>query len=579
MRNRRLILLASLLFILIPMMASAQLISFSGSNQYISTLGFETNAFDWMLNPLDFGKLQSSTLAFSLDGAGDQFGVGTAGYGIRGGYAWLMDGFSPILFMDYKTTAQSTTESETDNTSVAHSGYDEASGRYGTVTQSVSITMNDVTPAQNLMAQFGGKLNAPVNFDVQLEWLLDTITMSTLSYTDTYSNTSSPTEDTLTSKGDRTETSYSMRNLGSTNNALAVEGEGGLVFNNLTSRISLGVGLMNWDFGTPTYQSVTTTYSSGIDSTVRDEESYSIMSGAYAYSGGAIALFGMNTSMGYVSYLPYIPVSLDSATTLAFDDTFKLMVPFSFTYKFTPALSTVETSRTVLYDDSDANNRETSRIDGTTTVALSFSRNMAADIGAGVQKSFTRDSATLHLGATLDVDYTGWQATRTSTNSVHTQADGNADGDYTDAGTDTDTTYTLSGYEVESSSDTIKTSVTIPVAVSYSPVSALSFHAGASTTLYAKCVVTASLVTGDSGYCYQTYTDNLVAGNSYAQRPLDASDSSSVPASNVAWNFGVSADATFGVTLQLAEGFVIDALATGSTAGFDSFSLMGTYSF
>jgi hypothetical protein len=561
-----------------PLALTAQLISFTASNQSQATVGFEMNEYDWMLNPVYYDLLNRSALHFALDGAGLQLGTDTAGYGFRAGYAWIMQGFSPLVMLDYYTAASTSTAAAADNIQYAFLNYDSASGRYGTITETASPTISNVSPAQRLVAFFGGKIDGPVQFDVQFEWLLDRTTMTSLSYVNTYSNAAAATESTLTSKGNRTDTTVSLRNSTSPN-ALALEGEVGLIFGFLTSRISLGTGLMNWDFTAPLYSQLATQYDVGLDPTIRDQETVTESSGAYYYNGAsAVASFGMDTSTPV--YVPQVPVALDSSTILTFDPTFTLEIPAALRLNLVPTATTASTVRTISYNDAAADNAETARTESVTTNTLSYGRNLAASVEGLVRKSFSQDdSAVLHLGAGLKVAYAGWQATRGSVKSTHTQVDGNGNGNYADAGTDTDTTYTRSGYEIQNSNDQVSTTLRVPLAVSYTPVSSLTFHAGTETSMTATLTLLSSLTTGSSTYRYEAYTDALVPGNTYAQRPIDLSANSSIPASSAGWGFAFQVTGKFGATLRLTDSFVIDALASGSTAGFSSFRLMGVYSF
>jgi hypothetical protein len=571
----------TLVFVLItffPLASTAQLISFTASNQNQATVGFEMNEYDWMLNPVYYGLLNRSALHFALDGAGFQLGTDTAGTGFRAGYAWIMQGFSPLLMMDYSTAATTSTAAEEDNIQFTYTDFDSASGRYATITETASPTTTNLSPAQKLVAFFGGKLDGPVQFDVELEWLLDKTTLTSLSYTNTYTDAANATESTLTSKGNRTDTTVSLRN-NSSANALALEGEIGLVFGSVSSRISLGAGLMNWDFAAPLFSQVATQYSAGLDPVLRDQETVTESSGAFYYNGSAaVASFGMDTATP--QYVPQVPVSLDSSTIITFDPTFTLEIPASLRLNLAPTATTASTVRTISYDDADADNPETARTEAVTTNTLAYGRNLSSSVEGLVRKSFSQDdAAVLHLGAGLKVAYTGWQATRDSSKSTHVQVDGNVDGDYADAGVDTDTTYTRSGYEIQNSNDQISTTLRVPLAVSYTPVSSLTFHAGTETSLTATLTLLSSLTTGSSTYRWEAYTDNLVSANSYAQRQIDLSAQSNIPASSAGWGFAFAVSGKFGATLRLTDSFIIDALASGSSAGFSSFRLMGVYSF
>jgi hypothetical protein len=564
----------ALVLFLVPFAASAQLVSFSASNQNLATVGFETNAYDWMLNPLFYGQIDASTLFVSLDAYGSQLGSGIVGSGFRGGYAWIMPGFSPLLMLDYRTTASSSSADEAGNTQLSYTGYDAASGRYGTITQTVNITPSSVSPAQKLIAQFGGKMDGPINFDAQFEWLLDNTIATGLSYQNTYTNTTAPTDSTLSSMGARTDTTIALRN--NAVNVLALEGEVGLAFGSLTSRISLGTGLMNWDYTAPSYDQTATSYSAGSDPTKKDTEVHTIYAGAYYYSSGsATASYAMDTNTP--NYLPYVPLSLDSSTLLTLEPSFTVEIPFSFTANFVPATATTNTSRTMSFDD--VSSQETSRLDVSTVNAIAYGRNLSTSLEGVVRKSFSSGDAILYLGSGLKLAYNGWQATRTSTNVTHTQTDGNANGNYTDAGVDTDTTYTKSGYGIVNSNDQIATTLRVPVAVTWTPLPNLSFHAGTETSMTATCTLLSSTTTGTSSYIYETFTDNLVSANSYAQRQISGSSNASVPASSSTWGFAFNTTGRFGVTLAIADNFTIDALAQTSYVGFGSFSLTGVYRF
>ncbi len=78
----------------------AELVDLGESNQSKASEGLTKNAYDYLVNPADFNKMESSTIFFSLDSDGTQFGTEEIGTGLRGGYAWITDELSLFFLLN-----------------------------------------------------------------------------------------------------------------------------------------------------------------------------------------------------------------------------------------------------------------------------------------------------------------------------------------------------------------------------------------------------------------------------------------------------------------------------------------------
>jgi hypothetical protein len=261
-------------------------------------------------------------------------------------------------------------------------------------------------------------------------------------------------------------------------------------------------------------------------------------------------------------------------------DELNLTVPFDFRYDIYGAdLSTVAATTIVTYNDAAATPVESSR--DVTTVTTTFARplDLRVATGASVKKTFhPTDNTRLHLGGGLDFEFIGENTTWTRQSVRNYQVDNNSDGAYTTAGTDVSTVYTQSGYEAIGRTYEYNFDLTGAVAVSYNPIGILTFHAGASTVASVDLESVSTLRTGDSGYLYEAYTDNLDAANTYARRQKDGSNNLSIPSSEFYSDFSFSTVGFFGFTLDFSESFRIDARSTIGTVGFSSFSVIGVFS-
>ena len=51
-----------ILCLTVPFTFADDLVDLESSNQSAATIGFEQNQYDWLINPIDFGKITQSTL-------------------------------------------------------------------------------------------------------------------------------------------------------------------------------------------------------------------------------------------------------------------------------------------------------------------------------------------------------------------------------------------------------------------------------------------------------------------------------------------------------------------------------------
>lgn len=569
------------LLVLILMMAITwngfgdDLIDLGDSNTKKGTASFVTNEYDWMLNPLNYSLLESSTLFLSMDADGSQFSAGSVGAGIRGGFALINTGLSPIFALNYFNDSDSTTPEEADNVVYTYSTYDIATGNYASINGNVNIKKIS-KPNQELKVHFGGSAGESINFAVQAWLKSERYESTSLAYTDTYTNTTAASDATLSSKGDQTET---VNNVPTFNNVLAFEPEIGLKIGSIESLISFGFGMYNILPSENSSVSTVSTYSTGIDPIIMDSQTITSTTGHYynSDSNSFIDMVFMNTSTP--TYAPKLRVSLNTDNTMSIDENTEVVFPIAFGMTFYPEAETTSSTTNITFDDSTGTALESNRTNNLTAISLSSTYDMEGVLGALYKKTFKpSDKAALHLGGGLNIEFDINEFTRSQVFSVTTQKDNNGNNVYTDA-VDVNTVYKESGYEIRTTDASYDFIVSFPVAIEYSPIKSLKFYAGTTTKLTTNLGISTTLTTGDSGYIYEEYTDNNNADNNYALRQKDTSNNTSQPSNDFSTNFDISVDGTFGFSLDLADNFKVDALAATSGVGFYKFSLTCIYSF
>lgn len=552
-----------------------------GSNQNQTTLGFEMNEYDYLINPVYLHMLDGSWYFFALDNNVNQLAADIVGNGFRAG--WAPGGArTPVLLANYLTnmnTLNSTTAA--DNVEVTRTGYDTATGTYATIGESVNEFPKQNRQVHNLVLHGGLGLTDTISLTLQLGLLVDRWTVQSVDYTNTYSNTAAPSDASLTSKGDLTQTDIAMNN--ASDNGYRLDLEAGLNIGSIQSKVVLGAGWYNPQAANSTYSQTVTVYNafSGLDNTVRDQETTTAYTGQYTTAGG-VPTPDFTMAGTAVNWAEFYRVGIDSSTVIPISDGTDLTIPLVVGMDLYPAdLQTAQTSTIVSYDDSSTTGTEMSRDTTTTTTGLTRSLDLVAQTGAHLGKSVTpSDNTKLHLGAGLDVLFEPSKDSKTQMRQQVFQQDNDGDGLYTTAGTDVNYTYTETGYAVQSTVLNTTGTFKVETAVSYNPLPILTFHAGASAGLSVGVMSTSTLTTGDAGFVYETYTDNLDSANSYVQRQKDGSANNTIPSTMLSTSFTPFTDAQFGFTLDFNEGFRIDAKSVfGGNVGFSQFSVIGMYSY
>lgn len=567
--KKRIICLIFVLAVAATSVFADDLVDLGRSNQAYATMGFELNEYDWLLNPIYADMISETSYFFALDANGPQFGTASIGDGFRGAFALVNDGFSPTGAVNFRTTSTSADEKAEDNTELTYGTYDIATGRYSTIDETVTIASNSM-PYYALALHFG-MLGSGLDFAVQARWVMDRAVGSSQSYTDNYTNTSAPSAATLATKGNQTATTY---NLIDGANTVVIEPEIALSIGDVQSRIALGAAWHNPGSATDQWLQTITSYSGGADPTATDTESSTSRSGSYSSAAGT-QRFGMNTTAPINP--ERIGLNLHTETMLPLSANTELEVPAYVNYGiYAFPLSTINKTETVNYDDSAATPSEIGRTSTTTTTTLAGVTDFTFGTGATLKTSVSPSENTrLHFGVGLAVDGDLYGDTRSREEATANIVDANSDGTR-----EVDTLTTLSGWEIQNSSFSTDISLSVPIAVSYSPVKPLTFHAGATTRFRVNLTSASTLETGDSGYMYQMYTDNLTSTNSYAAaQQIDGSSNSNLPSKSFTSQFTFLATGSFGFTLDLSDNFRIDALATtGANVAIDQFTLSGTYS-
>ncbi|MCK4515055.1 MAG: hypothetical protein KAU31_07345, partial [Spirochaetaceae bacterium] len=238
---KRSIIVALILALSASVLVADDLIDPGPSNQRITTVGFERNELDDLIDPLGATLFADNpTLFFALDDLGIQFGVTEIGYGFRGGWGGTLGELGATAVINYINRGDYFSEPAAENTTYDYQNYNAGTGDYGTITENVNSTAHDVDSDQEAIVHLGVGVGIPVA--LQILWSQDRFKRETLTYNNVYSNTPTPVDGALTLKNLRT---HEVVNLPEGTNRLVFEPEISLQFGNLMSRISLGAGLVN----------------------------------------------------------------------------------------------------------------------------------------------------------------------------------------------------------------------------------------------------------------------------------------------------------------------------------------------
>jgi hypothetical protein len=578
---KRILLLITFLGFAATALCAQETLSLAGSNQNQTTLGFELNEYDYLINPLYLGRLVDPWLFFALDDDVNQLGADIAGNGLRAG--WAPGGeMTPVFLADYLTDMDTLERVDPEeNVEITRTGYDIATGQYATIVEAVSEDIKREREIHDLVLHGGLSLTDMIGLAVQLGVAIDRWTIESVDYTNTYTDTAAISDASLTTRGPLTEIVVNMHD--ETENSYQLDVEVGLTTKDIRSRIVLGTGWYYPHTRNNSYTETVTVYNAGggLDDTIRDQETITSYTGQYT-TGGGLPAAGFTMTSPVVDAAEYFGVGVYSETMLPIGEVAELTIPFGVGMDIHPrSLQTVESTTIVTYDDASATSLETSRSTTTTTTSLVRTQDLSATAGAEIGKSvIPTENTGLHLGAGLDIVFESAKDVKTQTGQQLLQQDNDGDGAYTTAGTDVDYTYTESGYEVQRTQFEYAGILQVKSAVSFTPVPVLTFHAGASAGLRVRLTSTSSLTTGDAAFVFEQYTDNLDDANSYAIRQKDGSANDSIPDSSRETDFTPFTDAAFGFTLAFSDNFKIDARSVYSgNVGFAEFSVLGMYSY
>ena len=551
---------------------SQELITLNGSNQNQTTVGFEMNEYDYLINPLYFHLLTGRWAFFGLDNDLNQLAANIVGNGINAGIA-LGGEMTPVFLINYRTTTSIDAADALDNIEIDYTNYDQASGTYATITESVNQYIKYNEAVHKLVLHGGLSISETFGLALQFSMIMDQWNIQQTSYTNTYSNATSVADTALTNKGNLTDLTINMRD--GSENSYKLDIEAGIDAGSFSSRMVLGAGWYNPGSASNSYQQVVTVYNdaAGLDDTVQDQVTTTSYTGQYYYDGSLYAAFDMG---GVSDFVEFFRIGLDTTNIIPLGEEFNLIVPFEVQYDiFGSALSTVQTTTIVTYNDASTTPVESGRDVTTVTTTLARPLDLRASTGATVAKTLhPTENTRLHLGGGLDFEFTGASDTQTRQRVRNYQVDNNSDGAYTTAGTDVSTVYTESGYEVTSQTYEYNFDLSSRVAVSHNPIGILTFHAGAFGNAAVDLESTSTLTTGDTGYVWEAYTDSLDATNSYTRRQKDGSNSQSTPSTLFMTDFSFTTSGFFGFTLDFSENFRIDARSTISNVSFYEFSVI-----
>lgn len=551
----------------------AENVLFAPSARSQATQGFESDILDFVVNPELYHLITGTTLVLDLDAQGSGTPLGEVG--LRGALALRPGGFfAPHIVVAYDGTGSIGTADPETNIVLDYLNYDLATGTYGTIDETVTaLEITSATSVQNLSGLFGLPLGENAGIALEGAWIHNRYGAVLQDYTNSYSDTASPSDSTLTSKGNLTDTEINL--LGDADNAVSIEIEFGLAPGVFGATGSLGVSLANLIGTADVWRETVHTYSGGFDPVAEDGSTVTENLGAYYWDGSAAQpRFGMGSDT--VDHAAAIWVGLDTLSTIPGGGDWSLEVPLAANLGLYPPQTA--TDRVTVITLNEATGTEATRDITSTLTVLDAPLDLSVNTGARVRGVLRpAPNATLYLGAALLPNLHTYSHTITRSATDRTQIDGDGDGDYTEAGVDTDTTYTETGYGRSYAMTNIGATVELPIAVSWSPIPALTFHAGTTTSFDFGVTSESSLVTGDTAFRNEQFTDNLVAANSYDERQKDGSYNENTPDISVAVDYQFNVAGNFGFTLVLAPGLTVGALAETQGLAFNRFSLTLSY--
>jgi hypothetical protein len=560
-----------LLFVLAVSTLGAEVVFFAPSAQNDSTEGFEFGIPDAIINPSRFAEIENTTLLLDLDGdPGFPVPTTLGEVGFRAGFA--TPGLHVVAVYNANVTSL-TAAADGTNVDVTYTNYNIGANTYATVVETVSgLTTLNGNSTQDLSLMVGFPLGG-AGIAGEASWLNDRVAVNTLTFTNNYANTLTVDPASLTSVGNRTEVT---RNLIQGTSGFGLEAEFGLVSDTFREDASIGVGLLNLVGPNDLQRTVVTAYAGGTDPTLPDSITTTDLSGSYYWTGSALPRFSVSGTSGLPSLASSILIDLDTLTTFPLGPDTLLEVPAEAQLYLHP-MQTAEDITTVSVLD-DATGAETAHSVVTFTTTLDSPTDMHFEAGALIRHTFRpADNAALHVGVGGSPYFSTYSHTIEEVFSDHQQNDGNADGDYTDVGVDQDDIVEQRGFSRDYSRTLFGVLVQAPVAVSWSPVPALTFHAGTTTFFDFAVFSTSGALHGSASFMEEQYTDILDAANNVPWALISASNDQTTPFASTTTSYAFTVSGSFGATLVIAPGLVLDLIAEGSTVQFDRFSATVIY--
>ncbi len=580
---KKIVVACIVLVLCIVSLAAQDIVPLGGSNQNRASAGFVFNEYDALVNPLYFASFISPSLFFALDSStsllGENLTAGSAGF--RAGMI-LKAPAAPRFLLNYADSSTAGVADLGQNTIVDSVGYDLATGLYGTITETITYDPSYSTQTRDLIFHAGLLLSPSFSLALQAAWNQRAYASESVSYVNTYGNTVAISPTSLTTRGNLTETSIDAFRDG---DALSVELEGGLSAGAFKSLIALGASLNGLSGSNEAYSQSVTNYSGGLDPTLRDTVSINRYQGACYYDGSAVSpLLSMTGPLvlgGILGPLPGARVKLDSRNSLSLASGAELSFPVAVSAKFYgPRADYASVTEISGYDDALATEAYISQTTTTTAIDFTSDYDIDAELGLGLSQEISAsEQLIVKAGANLLARGNFLSHGLAQSLSIRTVLDGDADGVYGEAGTDTDTLFSQSGYEIRARAGVYDFSLDLPLGLSYKPTGKLSFNAGSRPTLSYTLFDVSALRSGSASYMYESFTDNLVGGNSYALRQIDGSDNLSNSDESLWGYLGFSVQSGFGFTMKLTDKLSVDALATASNLSFSNFSVVGTLAF
>lgn len=536
------------------LMADMGAVSFSQSNQNITTAGFENNEYDYMLDPFLLNKLDRPWLFLALDTYGSQFGNNFAA-------GWVTGKDNKLNFIiSYENNSNTVSEElETAN--------NDATTEFTDTTKSTPYDAIDY----NLQLHSGFLLSNGYGITVQLSLDENYVTYDYSNNDDAYD-----TNGVISAKGTLTERTYSVLN---DSNGYSLDIATGISLGDKMTTISAGLSLNNsrdriiseiyTEYNDSSY-SEPNTDAKKVDSITTLKETGQI-------DNNGNPLLAYDSDKTDVEQLSNFEIDIDTITSWESKNGLNMSIPFELVLAFYNGLeytseyssagswngsvkSYKDDTNTVIYEDSVIEKH-----------TLDIPLALGLGSGFGIDKSFEPSSnSTIYLGAESIVSLLILNQEKGKEVTVTSKNDTDQNGTFDSGETNTVVKTVDNGISIEYSE--FDFTLQGSIAGSFTPVELLSFHASATPVATFSYTSTKSEKnTGDS----VATTDNI---DSTLSETVDTKGTTETT-TNSTTNFGTDLKAEAGVTINISDSLKIDCSSVWSTFSFSSFAAMIIFSY